>query len=341
MAASPVDYMRRLDAAPADGKWEPGPYVRRARWIRRSIWTVIVLTPLLMFANMAQIARNVPSGPTAATSQVTPGYGLASDSLSRWLAANPPPLPGGKILGWTGSVNVPVVPPPDGQSASAPKYTTTVHNFSVIDRSGVLYTASIQIGVDPRGGTAVIGGPSLIPDMTAISDGWASGTSPWPGITSPAETTEAIGTAVTAWAQAYTTGTPGALRLAVGDPSAEHTYLPLSGVSSVSARVVTLGALPSGKTAALARVELSVTWAGQPAPTAGSRTSVTPMVLDLLIERADSAAPVVTAWGAPGTGPTLSRYGNALTGSRVTPSAPPTSVTPTATATSTDLPTNG
>lgn len=341
MTGSPVDYMRQVDAAPADGKWEPGPYVRRARWIRGSIWAVLVLMPLLVVANMAQIARGVPSTSTVAASQVAPGLGLARDSLNRWLATDPSPLPGGQVLGWTGSVNVPVVPPPDGQSASTPRYTTTVHNFSVIDRSGILYTASIQIGVDPRGGAAVIGGPSLIPDMTAMADGWASGTSPWPGITSPAETTEAIVTAVTAWAQAYTTGTPGALRLAVGDPSAEHTYLPLSGVSSVSARVVTLGALPSGKTSAVARAELSVTWAGQPAPSAGSHTNVTPMVLDLLIERADSAAPVVTAWGAPGTGPTLSRYGNALTGSRVTPSAPPTSVTPTATATSTDLPTNG
>lgn len=329
--STPVGYMDSLDAAPADGVWNPGPYHRRARFLRRMIYVVVFgLVPLLILANLVSLTRVRPDT-TASSAKTSVGYSVASDAVVRWLASDPAPLPGGRLLGWIGQQDIPVVPAPDGQQAAAIKYTTTVHTFSVVDGAGTFYTVSVQIGVDPRGGSAVIAGPSLIPEATPISDGWANSPSPWPGIASVSPETEAITAAVTGWAQAYTTGSPASLRLAVGDPSGANTYLPLAGVMHVETNVVAVGALPTGKSSAVVRVQLRLTWAGQPLPTSGGAKTVQPMVLDLLVDRADTAAPIVTAWGPPGTGPTLTRYSNAVSGQRST--AAPAQATPTSTAT--------
>ena len=64
-------------------------------------------------------------------------------------------------------------------------------------------------------------------------------------------------------------------------------------------------------------VNLDITWADQPANRqTGNDQSVSAnpqgpqTTLDLLVERAHTAAPVVIAWGPPGSGPTLTAHQN-------------------------------
>jgi hypothetical protein len=59
-------------------------------------------------------------------------------------------------------------------------------------------------------------------------------------------------------------------------------------------------------------VTVSLLWKGEKAPAFGSSTSGPQTTMDLLLERADTAAPVVVAWGPPGSGPGLVPYQNAV-----------------------------
>lgn len=339
---TPVSWMDALETVPSAGSFSPGPYQRRAKRIRAGLWACLLLMPLLIAVNVVNIARGESRSPATANANSHVGYAPAAKALTEWLDSNPAPLPGGVVLGWLGGVDVATVPPPEGQQAAPVRWTTTVQSFIVRDEAGNTYRAALQVGVDPRGGEIVIGGPSLVPYPTVIADGWAGSTSPWPGVTTITEPGDAMRTSITAWAQAYTTGTAISLRIAVGDPSQDSAYQPLVGVASVQPKVLAVGSLPSGPGTVLARVELVLTWIGQPQPPKDAATKTAPpVVYDLLVERADTAAPVVTAWGAPGTGPTLRRYGNAVSGVRAPMNGPTTTVRPSATASATATSTAG
>ncbi len=142
-----------------------------------------------------------------------------------------------------------------------------------------------------------------------------------------------------AWLAAYTSGDPAALKQVVGDPDSNRSYLPLSGVTLSSPSIGPVGWLWGDDQnrgqdplphQALLRVTVGGAWAGQtPAPGG----TVPTLTYDLLLDKADTAAPVVVAWGSPGA--PLTEYGNAVTGRTLpTTSAPPagttTSANPTA-----------
>ena len=127
--------------------------------------------------------------------------------------------------------------------------------------------------------------------------------------------------AVQRWAEVYVGGDPDALRQFVGDDDPNHWFEPIAGVAKVTASVS--AATPvDGEQVLAVRVELAVLWQGQPEPTTTTQLPV--VTMDVRLEKADGAAPVVTAWGAPGVGPALTRFANAVEGAGRRPApAPP------------------
>ena len=82
----------------------------------------------------------------------------------------------------------------------------------------------------------------------------------------------------------------------------------------------------------VARVAMEIAWTGaDDGP--GEPEASTPIQMDVLIERADTASPVITAWGSAGEGPRLERYENAVSGQGrdpITPSSTPMVTDPSA-----------
>lgn len=283
--------------------------IRRGKLIKWGLIVSLAMIPVsclgsvnasnLAASNQAEVAELKANG-IADMGKVEddPGKFAATSALQSWLDAVPAPLPGGQIMSWDGSVKQP--------GYDKTKVSRMLENFTVLDGAGRGYTATLEVSVDPRGGAQVMFGPSLIPIPQAATDGWA-GTELWPGLEPGGDVTPSVSTAVQSWATAYTSGDADALRVAVGDGDSSHTYLALSGITSVTASA---SAMATTKDGTIARVELQPTWAGRSNSSSGQ---VTPMIFDVLIQRADTAAPQVVAWGAPGSGPRLKPYVNAIT----------------------------
>lgn len=299
------------------------PDQRAAVWKRVSltamVWACLVTWPILAFGLVALAVAQKPTPDTTLT-EAADGSSLskatAHAAVLAWLDATPSQLPGGRILtvddvthadyrGQTKDEREAVT----GQQDQT---TLDIVTFTLVDPNGVLYRSSVSVAVDPRGFATPVSSPSLerIPtlDSTAITT-----TEPWPGRETIAAS-ESVTAAVEQWAYTYAGGNSDKLRLAVGDPDGTHLYIPLPKMNTVTAATIKAtiitpaGKAPGGQVVA-ARVDLTLGWAGQANPEhRGATTS-----LDVLVERADTAAPLVTAWGAPGTGPTLVRYQNAAT----------------------------
>ncbi len=305
------------------------PETRQPKKLRTAIykcyvWVAVICFPLALMAVIATAAggssteQTGTTGDQSATATSSPGRTAATLEIQSWLAGDNSPLPGGQILSWDKAVDLPAAKPQGGPSAraqnSAPvTYRTELDFFTLIDGKGRTYTATIQVAIDPRGGGAqALGGPSLTPTTPSAGDGWASG-GPWPGLATSSQFSSSVQTAITGWATAYTSGSAESLRLAVGDTTAAHTYLPLTGVQSVTATPV-VQALYGGKDSIIVEVTLNIVWTGQKVdPNATSDTNTPVTTMDLLVQRASTAAPVVVAWGPPGSGITLKPYGNAIT----------------------------
>lgn len=293
----------------------------KRRGVRVLLWVILVSSPITGLALAAVVANRGPATAAGASSSVaagvsSPGRTAATLSLLAWLETAGAPR-GAEILSWDGAASVPAVVNvnANGQPLTPPVgFTSEVNRFTVVDSAGRAFRASVQVMVDPRGGAEVLGGPFLEPVATVATDGWTDG-GPWAGLVASTSATDSVKTAVQGWATAYTSGDSGVLRLALGDTSSEHAYLALAGVSGVSTDVLSVAQLtPTDKGRVVARVSMLVQWAGRALQVDDPKVDKdkAAMVVDLLIERADTAAPLVTAWGAPGSGPTLTRYGNAV-----------------------------
>ena len=292
----------------------------RRRAIRVVLWTVIVTWPLVGLALVATVANRTSGGSTsasaAAMSASSPGRAVATQTVQSWLhtVGAPPRM---TMLSWDGASTVPAARLVDSSGklvVPAPGYISEIDTFTVVDSAGQAYKASVQVLVDPRGGAKSLGGPLLEPVPTPATDGWSDG-GPWPGLSASSSVSDSVKTSVQGWATAYTSGDSSVLRLALGDTSADHTYLALVGATGVSTEVSSVAQLSqTDKSRVVVRVSMLVQWAARPVHADDPKVNKdrASMVVDLLVERADTAAPLVTAWGPPGSGPTLVRYGNAV-----------------------------
>jgi hypothetical protein len=297
------------------------------RWIRVirtytkvSVWAfpVVAVVVLTLWSNAATV---VDEPPAVITNQVdSAGKSAAILAVNSWMSAEPSPLSGGRIIAWNGFdvKDVPPVPAELERDIVNPTYTLEIHHFTLSDGQGITYLSDVAIAVDKVSGTSAVTTPSLSPVMPSAT-GWAS-SGTWYGLQS-APTNEAITVAIDQWARAFASGDPGVLRSIVGDGDATHSYMPLHGVSGVTAQFVAGGSVPKvvqgvvsddPAETIVAQVQLQLTWTAAPPVGIGQGSGNSQVTYDLLIQGANTAAPVVVAWGGPGSGTTLEAYDQAI-----------------------------
>lgn len=308
--------------------------IKRKRVLLRAwVWVSLALVPIMALVSIVIIGNLIGEEETADVTVDSPQKARAILEVERWLKTDPEPVPGGELLSWN---SVEALPNPELDDSEQMKELplVEVHRLTVASGSGAVFDVEVQTATSTTEGTSILAGPSLIPQAPAGDS--ASGTNPWPTLktTSVQPAGEA---AVAAWAQAFTSGDPDQLRIAVGDPNADSSYVPLAGaqVESITLRkagireTVTEGEkeVPELITA---QVRLVIRWVpteepGQtpeptenPASTGEERAEEQYTDYDVLISGASTASPRVVAWGGPGSGLWLEPYSNALIGRALT-----------------------
>tara|TARA_R110002051_G_scaffold60546_9_gene110901 strand:- start:14897 stop:16012 length:1116 start_codon:yes stop_codon:yes gene_type:complete len=306
---------------------------KRQRFYRRFIIATIVLLPISLVTNVLTFGQ-IGTGQVEASAQYvanSEAKAAAIIAVEDWLAEEISPLPaGGRLVSWDGAdlVVKPVQTDAESKKNPVPDFDIETHHFTVVDGTGVTYSADVAVAIDPATGAHVMSSPSIIPNAPSADGGSVSGSAPWFGL-STATPPNSVTDAVSAWAKVYTGGEPNALRLAVQDDNGDHTYVPLSNVASQSVAITRAaylpdegadaGAQPSKTSKMIVQVTLTVQWEGTREPKSGEKLPT--ITLDLLVSNAGGAAPFVVAWGGPGSGPTLTPQINALTGRTVGTSA--------------------
>lgn len=299
---------------------------KRQKFFRRSIVGIVyVAFPLSMLCNFAVVPKVLDAKPVVAaqqsqlTSETKPAAMLA---VQTWLAQTPSPLPGGQLLSWDG-VDIQATPeisvnPDNGQTTE--KQGLQLHHMTVAASTGQIFATTVQVGYSKFRGAQVIGLPTLIPRAPDDKAQWPNLTS-WPNLTKVTASDAAVA-AVNSWVEAFTSGNPDKLRLVVGDPADNRSYVPLSQVTASAVNVPEAAARIDPKadtntkpSEIVARVTFAVQWQGQALGQAQTPSRVS---YDVLIKKADTASPVVVAWGGVGTGESLSAYMNAVDGRKIT-----------------------
>jgi len=320
--------------------------LRRQRRYRKLVWSSMIMAPIALLAVVISLGKTTPA-PTVSTTAgaaTSPGRTVATQELETWLAETPSPLPGAQVLSWDGAK---VLHPPAAKVAKGlssgtgkPRWTTEEDTFTLIVpppapkthsaaqstskplTTATIYQATVAVALKPGGGAVALSGPSITLVPPTKPGAWdADG--PWPGLDITSSVTGAVQQAINGWADAYTSGSSSKLALAVGDTDSSHHYVALSGVRSVTVTVLASSprSAPNGPvvakqtpTAEIVEVALDINWSAEPAPSSSSAsnftTSLPKTTMDLLVERANTSAPVVVAWGPAGSGPTLHPYQN-------------------------------
>ena len=309
----------------------------KTRWTRRALFVMaFVATPLtfLLWINGAVNPPAVPvqkAGVSSISANSSQGKAPATAAVRAWLAGDPAPLPGGVTVAWDGYETLPEAKTTDGPVG----YRTEIHYFTLTvgEGDGVLYfRSSVEVLVDPVLGAKVVGEPTLLPVLPPSTAGWPS-QPVWDGFI-VAQQPKAVSDAVEAWATAFTSGKPEVLRLAVGDPDPNHSYLPLTGATASGVSVSAAAGIPLADPKAapkrmLVRVSFQISWTGPADPDAPARSLPT-VTYDLLVDAADTASPRVVSWGGPGSAPKLKPYSTAIKNTSVDGAAPSAPATPSA-----------
>lgn len=297
-------------SAPAEQKREANGTLRRVAVY--GFFSLAALAVLLQIGNIAQQANQKPVLAPVDSISVNSSIGKpsATTTLNQWLSANPAPLPGAQVVSWDGYTSIAKgeTDTTTQQSADAAE----VHYFTLSSPSGdgpIFYTATVLVSVSDVLGAKVVGTPSILPATPSAREGWSNET--WAGYETLAAS-DSVKDAVIAWADAFT-GTPAALRLAVGDQSANRSYIPLSGATVVEATISESAAIKpddgSKPSTILVRTQLKLNWSEDKEGASPSLATY-----DLLVIDANTAAPRIVAWGGAGSGPTLTKYENAVAG---------------------------
>jgi hypothetical protein len=312
----PATLWEQAEEVPRAGIPDTEKLVRRMKWYRRLIWAVLVVFPVMglaLFVGASSLKAAAETEPVVVEVD-TDARAVAMTAVEVWLAGDPAPLPGGRLVSWDEMQILPAyVPgPQDNGTTVAPDLQG--HTLTV--RAGTMrYRVQVLVAKNRAGELSTIGTPSLLP--VAPSSDWSVTVSPWPNHTSTTPSDD-VQTAVGAWAEAFTSGDPGKLRLVVGDADSSRAYQPMTGV--VGADVTVNGAAwltdDAGQPTSSMIVQVKVVFRW---PDADPRSQAPAgATYDLLVEGAASAAPRVVAWGGAGTGPVLTAYQNAVEGRDLT-----------------------
>lgn len=289
---------------------------RRQRWTRRYVKLSVILCPVITLVAIASVART--SSTSTGPSISSPGRTAATIAIEQWLAERPSPLPGAAIVSYDGAS--PVKSPKTAQGTPI-TWRGEIENFTLATNetgtNPVIWSVGVEVAIDHSGGATAVSGPSFLPGGQTSSGSWDSG-APWPGLVSTTSVSGAVQTVINNWLAAYTSGNNAALHLAVGDTNANHVYTALSGVRSASDTILAAAQIGSAsQDEMIVEVSLNLVWNGEASSSSisgssGSAEQLGPSTtMDLLVARASSAAPVVVAWGPPGSGPALYPYENA------------------------------
>lgn len=307
-AAAGDDLLRVNAAAPAQVLHES-----RSGRRRFLVWTFIIVGSLSIATGLNATLNAEPEKPPVATKSTevnaSPGKSAAQAKVAEWLAQDPSPLPGGYIISWDGFETI-----KGGKAKNEtdnPANAAELHTFTLATNRGekaVFYDATVLVQVSKTLGAIAATEPTLLPRVPASTQGWSSQV--WPGYET-AQVPDAVNQTAAQWAKAFTESAD-ALRLYVGDEDAAHSYMPLQGARVLSTVIPSAGYIKvegeEKPKVIIARVELTLAWSAA-ADAKGSK-----VMYDVRIEQAHTASPKIVAWGPSGTGPSLEKYGNAVTG---------------------------
>lgn len=300
------------------------------RWLYWWVMSAAFLMPLMVLVNAVLINDILIAAPASTGSYESSSRPVATAALNSWLAQKPAPIPAAQVLSWQGVTQLP--PGPAKEGAQEEPALVEVHRFAILSGTAMFdveVTTTTVAGItQPFGAPAISSG---MPLTTPLDE------APIWGEFVAGAVTDEIEEAVRTWSQALLSGDGTKLRQAVGDRSLTNTYLPLHGAKWMDSKVGAITTLTPASSVddpdfsvLVASVTISYVAGDQ---VVESNQVPSNARFDVRIEAADTASPVVTAWGASGAGPGLVAYGNAVTLGEVklaTPEpAPGESTTPT------------
>jgi len=277
---------------------------RKQKWFHRIVIADIAVAPLILLLILLSVlggSKTSTTGVAGSDPLVNPGVYQGEVAIQQWLNSKPSPLPGGHIVSFYKTTSIPVP-----STATPPVAKDEIVSYTVLAHS-TFYKVSVEAQINGSN-ASIISDPylSVIAGSTSVPGSSPTISSPWPGITpSPVPSSGSLQQSVQGWASAFTSGSSSSLALAIGDPNQSDHYAPLHGVSQVASTIEFYAPINKTGTVAIAEVNLAITWNGEKVTTNSNYT------FDVLVERPLSAAPVVVAWGPPGSGPSLTPYQNA------------------------------
>lgn len=305
-----ADFWDQPAMVPTTAGEAAGEHASRARRWRRLVKANFIAFPFVALALVmltAQFIIGTGNSQDDATGDGVPTAVRAEaiDVVGDWINSSTPPLNGAKVIGWDGATKLPW---PKTTEEKDRTYDVWVAHV-LVSTDTALYRAGVQVSLSGTS-ASVVGTPSLemIPPA-ANSSSTVVGGAPWPGTTS-VSASDAVTRAVQAWAQAYVSGDQTKLTTVVADPDTSHAYLPVSGFTNVTATVNGAAYRAYGRgeqpdtSLLMANVTLAAARDGLDKPAQ--------ITFDLLISDPTTGSARVTAWGATGSGPTLTPYANAV-----------------------------
>lgn len=308
---------------PTTGVYQP-PSARRAMFIRKYVqvaayaFVPLLLIVVLMVGNLPTEIAKVMAKPEkeASLTDKVQGRSVAVSEVQEWLGSDIPPMPGARFVSWDRyQVIDPLTPGKNKREKEELAHQKNyLHFMTVTDPAGNLYTVTVPV-ISSSGSVRANGAPSLTPQRPI---GGSVTMVTWPGM-EPINPPQGLDSAVNAWAEAFTSGDPGALKQVTGDGKAGRFYIPLAKVKALKKSSISDVAAAKGEktkddngnriipSKIIVRVELSVIWEGMDE---GRTLNLPTFQMDLLVDRANTASPTVVAWGGAGTGPILKKYQN-------------------------------
>lgn len=298
---------------------------RRALWLRVWVWCSVVMFPLTAMAYLGEATSGSPASAQTGTDAYADTRPTALLAVETWLAGEPEPLPGGRVLSWDSAETVTSYTPKAEAPENDEPYDLERHVVTLASGEAT-FTAEVLIAVSDDHGARPVADPFLAAAVPA-DDSWTP--DEYPGLDTAAPS-DAVRTAVTTWAAAYTSEDPTVLAQAVGDPDDSHGYVPLIDAVLDEVSITDAYAVEEDKdtgevTRAFARVTATISWptlAEEDSESTSGSTEASKVAFDVLVEGWDSGAPRVVAWGGPGTGATLKPYANAVEGRAFTSAEP-------------------
>lgn len=302
----------------------PSKMSKLRKWFKAYAWIAVLMLPVVLISNIVLVSESITgedTEPAAATSVDSPTKAEAMLKVRTWLAADPSPLPGGTLLSWDGATTQQeheIIENENGDKTE--QQGLELHKLTVTTPGGALFTTTVQVAYSPIRGAQILGEPTLLPKAPDDSGSWPNAKS-WPNLVSAGASEQAV-QAVNAWVKAFTSGDPDSLRLTVGDTQPGRSYVPLVQAMATGVMVTESGAFRnsdgttnSNPSQIIARVTFGVSWEGQ---TVKEGVALSQLTYDVLIDKADTAAPAVVAWGGAGSGESLTPYMNAMDGRIIT-----------------------